>query len=316
VNKRKYLLIGGIVVVAVVVSALLYHMLGNQRPVITGLQAEPQLVAPLGSCQISCAATDPDGDKLSYSWTSSGGAITGQGATVTWTAPGSSGSYNVAVEVTDGHGGKVTDQISITVRDNHPPVITSLIPSANWTTPSGAISLNCTAVDADQDQLSYEWAADGGYISGSGPAVNWTAPQTVGAYNITVVVKDGYGGEATGKVILSVNLGTPPTIESLTVTPRGNPYLREDGVAGCDYEVYQTEQYDIDCAASGTGGELVYDWSCTGGEISGQGSTVTWTAPNTSTSFEVTVTVAVSYASGNGVSQSIVLYVSDCTCVF
>lgn len=317
-SKKRYLVIGGIVVVAVVVSVLLYTMLGNHRPVIASVQAEPARVAPLGSCQIVCAATDPDGDALSYNWSASGGEITGQGATVAWTAPGSSGSYNVAVEVTDGRGGKATGQVSITVRANHPPTITSLVAGANWTTPEGIIQMTCTASDLDHDVLSYVWAADGGYISGSGPAVNWTAPQAVGAYNVTVMVTDGYGGQDTGKLTLSVSHGAPPTIENMTVTPigPGNTYLKTDGVAGCDYEVFQSKQYDIDCTASGTGGELVYHWSCTGGEISGNSSTVTWTAPSTYQSFKVTVTVTVSYATGNSVSESIVFYVSDCTCPF
>jgi hypothetical protein len=114
-NKKRYLLIVGIVVAAVALSMLFYTMLANHRLAITNLEAEPGRVLPSGSCQIVCTASDHDGDKLSYNWSADGGEITGEGATVTWTAPNSEGSYNVTVTVTDGHGGEVMNQVTITV---------------------------------------------------------------------------------------------------------------------------------------------------------------------------------------------------------
>ena len=114
-TKKRRLVITGIVVVAVLLSILFYTMLANHRPAITSLEAEPERVLPLGSCQISCNASDRDGDELSYGWSADGGGITGEGATVTWTAPNSEGSYNVTVTVTDGHGGEVMNQVTITV---------------------------------------------------------------------------------------------------------------------------------------------------------------------------------------------------------
>jgi hypothetical protein len=114
-NRKRYLLIVGIVVAAVALSMLFYTMLANHRLAITSLEAEPGRVLPSGSCQIACTASDHDGNKLSYNWSADGGEITGEGATVTWTAPNSEGSYNVTVTVTDGHGGEVMNQVAITV---------------------------------------------------------------------------------------------------------------------------------------------------------------------------------------------------------
>jgi hypothetical protein len=114
-NKKRYLLIMGIVVAAVLLSILFYTMLANHRPAITSLAAGPERVLPSGSCQIVCTASDRNGDELSYNWSASGGGINGEGATVTWTAPNSEGSYNVTVTVTDGRGGEVMNQVTITV---------------------------------------------------------------------------------------------------------------------------------------------------------------------------------------------------------
>jgi hypothetical protein len=311
-NKRRYLVVGGIVVAVGLLASLLYTVLANHGPVIASLQAEPQEVCPGRTCQIVCDATAPDGGELSYSWSASGGEIAGKGPAVMWTAPQSSGSYTVAVLVIDGHGGKATASGTITV--NSLPTIVSLV-SVNSTTPGTSVQLTCTAQDPDGDTLSYEWTADGGDISGSGTTVNWTAPQEVGAYNVTVVVKDGHGGEGARVKAIGVGLCAQPTIESLTVAPNGNRYLKPDGVPGCDYEVYQTKRYDIDCVACGMG-EVAYAWSCHNGEISGEGQMVTWTAPSTPSSIKVTITVTVSDGTGKSVSEDIVFYVSYCTCPF
>lgn len=312
-NKKRYLIIVGIVVAVVLLAILFDMLLANHLPVITSLVAEPEGVPLLGSCQIVCTASDADGDELSYNWSASGGEINGEGATITWTAPLSAGSYNITVTVTDGHGGQAMEWKIIEVRANIPPTISSLVADTDWTTPSGSIQVTCTASDHDDDELSYEWSTDGGDISGTGPEVTWTAPEEVGAYDVTVVVKDGYGGEDIGKLPLSVNLGTPPAIEELCVAPEGHKYLRNSSIAGCDYDVWKTKDYNIECIASGTG-ELVYDWSCTNGEISGEGSTITWTSPS-NTLVEITVTVIVSDAgTGNSVGKNIVLQVASCTC--
>ena len=77
-NKKRYLLIMGIVAAVVLISILFYTMLANHRPAITSLEAEPERVLHLGSCQIACNATDPDGDELSYRWSASGGNISGK----------------------------------------------------------------------------------------------------------------------------------------------------------------------------------------------------------------------------------------------
>jgi hypothetical protein len=314
-NRKRYIVIAAIVVAVVLLAILFDTLLANHLPAITGLEAEPEGVPSLGSCQIVCNASDSDGDELSYNWSATGGEIDGEGATVTWTAPLFAGSYNITVTVTDRRGGQVASQVTITVRANIPPTITSLVADADWTTPSGTLQVTCTASDLDDDELNYEWTTDGGDISGTGPQVTWIAPEEVGAYNVTVVVKDGYGGEDIGKLPLSVNLGTPPAIEKLCVTPEGHKYLRNSSTPGCDYDVWKTKEYDIECVASGTG-ELVYEWSCDDGvisEISEDGYMITWIAPN-KTLVEATVTALVSDMDGNSVARSIVFHVPSCTC--
>jgi len=292
-------------------------MLANHRPAIIGLEADPVKIIPSGSCQIVCNASDADGDELSYNWSASGGQIEGVGANVTWTAPSSEGSYNITVTATDGHGGEATGYVTIEVRANNPPTINSLVAEAEWALPLGNIQVTCTASDHDGDELSYQWLASGGSISGTGPGVTWTAPENTGMYDITVVVKDGHGEENTKWIKLSVATGTPPIIEDLIVTA-DHKYLRENG-SGYDYKVGKEQNYDIECTVSDPGIGVSYNWSCEGGEISEiseDGSTIIWTAPNITSAY-FTITVIVSDVADNSVSKSVVLYVVSCsTCAF
>ena len=80
----------------------------NNPPTINSLVANPDWITPSGSLQVTCNATDPDGDMLSYEWTTDGGKISGAGAAVNWAAPKGVGTYNITVVVDDGYGGEDT----------------------------------------------------------------------------------------------------------------------------------------------------------------------------------------------------------------
>jgi len=312
-NKKRLLIVVGIVVAVVVVVVVLDTMLANHQPAIASLEADRETVLPLENCQIVCNATDPDGDQLSYGWSATGGGVVGEGSTVTWTAPDSAGYCWVTVVVTDGRGGQVTDVVLVAVTGNTHPTITSLIADPAWTSPLGSVQVTCNATDPDGDELGYEWTATRGNISGTGAVVNWTAPQEVGIYNVTVVVRDGHGTTDTTSVSLSVATRNPPTVEKLTVTAKEPKYLK---TTSSGYTVGRTKQYDIACNVSDTSGGVSYNWSCESGVISGQGPMITWTAPDESLE-RTTVTVIVSDVYGHTVTKSIVFKVASCNaCTF
>jgi len=312
VNRKRWLAIIVIVAAAIAVAIIFDTMLANHRPAITSMEAEPEKVVPLGSCQIACTASDRDGDQLSYNWSATGGQINGEGATVTWTAPRAVGSFNVTVTVTDDRGGEFMDYVIIEVRANRPPTIDSLVADTAWTLRPGSIQVTCDASDPDEDKLSYEWSTDGGDISGTGAVVNWIAPQEVGTYNITVVVTDGHGRSDTRKLCTSVVTGEPPNIEALRVTAE-HCYLK---TYSWGYKVGKEQKYDIECTVSDASVGVSYNWSCEDGTISGSSSAITWTAPDEYIE-RTTVTVVVSDIAGNMVCKSVALNVVSCSkCTF
>jgi hypothetical protein len=88
---------------------------GNQPPEISSLTASLSGVSYGGSMTVKCIATDPDGDVLDYSWSASGGDISGDGDTATWVAPDKAGNFYISVILSDGKGGETTDKVMVTV---------------------------------------------------------------------------------------------------------------------------------------------------------------------------------------------------------
>ena len=89
----------------------------NRPPIINSLEAAQPTVAMGAATTITCLATDPDGDPLSYTWRAEGGQLTGVGSIVTWSAPyaetGQTTSHAINVVVDDGAGGRDIRAITI-----------------------------------------------------------------------------------------------------------------------------------------------------------------------------------------------------------
>jgi hypothetical protein len=161
----------------------------NKPPTITSLTPSATSVARGNSCTVSCVASDPDEDAITYAWSATGGSISGTGDTITWMAPETTGSYSVTVTVSDGEEA-ASDSCNIQVV-NTPPVIASLTPDATELPPSASCTISCAASDADGDTLTYTWSATDGTITGTGNSVSWEAPAAEGTYTISVEVSDG-----------------------------------------------------------------------------------------------------------------------------
>jgi hypothetical protein len=189
----------------------------NNPPAITDLHADTMIVQPPGTSNIICTATDPDGDHLTYRWTTSGGTVDGSGASATWTAPVSPGSYLITVVVSDGKDGATSRDITLTVpeKPNNPPIITAIkftpdnkstiIIKPNPTDlekkkyPPVVVKwtpavIECVASDSDDDNIKYIWKTTGGKITGTGPIINWLGVGDPGSYSVTCEISDDKGG--------------------------------------------------------------------------------------------------------------------------
>ncbi|MCB2199899.1 T9SS type A sorting domain-containing protein [bacterium] len=99
-------------------DTLTISVLDNLPPLITSLTADPVAVQMGSEVTVSCVANDPDGDELSYSWTAPTGSFSGEGATVTWTAPNALGSVVLTCTVSDPDGAFDSATVEVTVGSN------------------------------------------------------------------------------------------------------------------------------------------------------------------------------------------------------
>ncbi len=160
---------------------------------------DPDTLGIGGSTSIVVNAVDPESDLLFYGWRASGGRITGNGPTATWTAPNGIGQYLISVFVEDDRLAAVNSTIEVSVidafSDNRPPIINfissnpDILPSLGET----EITVGAFDPDGDDDRLIYQWGAAAGSFSGEGSAVTWTAPVPSccpTAYSVWVLVRD------------------------------------------------------------------------------------------------------------------------------
>lgn len=95
----------------------------NGQPTITSITANPTTVMPEQTSTIEVSASDPDNDALTYSYTSTGGNIAGNGNSVTFTAGQVEGAASIMVTVSDGRGGIATSSTTLTI-ELPPPAFT------------------------------------------------------------------------------------------------------------------------------------------------------------------------------------------------
>ena len=177
---------------------------GNQPPIISSLTAAQMSVYPSGTVQIQCVAADPNGDKLNFTWSATGGNFSGAGSVITWQAPQQYGTYTISVNVDDGKGASAQSSLTLSVGANQPPQISSLSANPTVVGLGGSSIITCVANDSDGDVVRYTWSASEGNVSGVGNKVTWFGPNKAGSYNIIVTAADGKGGETKGNVVVNV----------------------------------------------------------------------------------------------------------------
>ena len=160
------------------------------------------------------AATDPDGDALTYELASGDRdrfAVGARDGVIAYTGPGEDyetppSGYELTVRVRDGFGADDTARVAVEVTDvNELPEVTATCdPCA--VPRGGEVWLEAHATDPDGDPLTYAWSAEKGSFNGSPDAswAVWKAPAELGTMAIRVEVSDGRGGTASAEVEVEV----------------------------------------------------------------------------------------------------------------
>ncbi|WNG47399.1 kelch-like protein [Archangium minus] len=220
----------------------------NEAPLVDSLVATPTSVVPGGTVSLSASAHDPNaGDSVSYAWTAPAGSFAAPTqASTTWTASMTQGVVKLSLTVSDSRGAALTVSLTVTVSAgsgaqevrvdfNTVPGVVGLTSSQSVLDVGQQTALSVSASDADGDTLSYQWSATcAGSFSGATSSSATFTPSALptGACNncqLSVVVKDGRGGQNTGSLALCVTKDAIPRIPaswnptSSMATVRGSP---------------------------------------------------------------------------------------------
>ncbi|EAU61834.1 chitinase c [Stigmatella aurantiaca DW4/3-1] len=184
----------------------------NRAPTVTGVTASPPSLDEGSATTLSVAASDPDGEPLTYTWTQSplvpAGTFSEAGGVRTWTAPllSSDTVFTLRVSVSDGRGGTAQASVPMKVVNvpalNRPPFVDEAIGAPTAPVVAGeAVMLSIGASDLDKDPLSYSWkTVPAGLGTFSDPAssyVQWRSPDITRntRYTFQVTVSDGTASE-------------------------------------------------------------------------------------------------------------------------
>jgi outer membrane protein OmpA-like peptidoglycan-associated protein/opacity protein-like surface antigen len=162
---------------------------------------------------LRASASDPDNDRLAYSWSTNGGTVEGSGPEVRWNSSGANpGTYTAKVRVDDGRGGTADCAADLRVepRPNRPPTMTC---SANHNSVviGEPVQITAMASDPDNDPLTYSWNSNGGRVRGREASAKFdSVGLKAGRYSVTGHVDDSHGGTADCQLAIAVQEPPPP----------------------------------------------------------------------------------------------------------
>ena len=269
----------------------------SQAPTITSTPDTTATVNQTYAHDIN--ATDLDGDTLTYSLTvkPTGMTINSTTGLINWT-PTSTGDYDVIVRVSDG---ELFDTQSFTIHvseESDPANLAPNITSTSITTATVDVlyTYNVNATDPNGDTLTYSLTVKptGMTINSTTGLINWT-PASIGDYDVTVKVSDGYLIDTQSFII---TVGDGEVTPRLKLTPSSQTVSQGNQIT-IDVEVEDvTDLKGASITLNFDASKLEYSSSTSGGFI--PNATLMANTTNGSATFDIAGLGASSYHSGIG----------------
>lgn len=186
----------------------------HHPPTAACAEDKPSVIAGSNdNIAVTANASSPDGNPLNYTWSATGGSVSGNGPQVRWT-PGAAapGNYTITAVVDDGHSGTATCAVQALVnpRPNLPPTVT-LTSDRDSVLVGERVHFTANGSDPQNYPLNYTWRTNGGNLNASGTSGDLdTTGLAPGSYTVTVRVDDGRGGAADASKAINVQAPPPP----------------------------------------------------------------------------------------------------------
>jgi hypothetical protein len=182
---------------------------------------DPNCTANAATVALSAQASDPDGDTLLYTWSTTGGRVTGDGPNATLDLTGAApGTYTVTVEVDDGCGCVAFDSKTVTVntcgcvQPTPPPCPTVSVSCPDTGTPGTPVTFTASVSGGDPNVTpTYNWTVSAGTItSGQGTSTITVDTTGLGGQTVTATVTvGGYPSSCSVSSSCSTALVAPKT---------------------------------------------------------------------------------------------------------
>ena len=240
-------------------------------------------------------AVNPQGGRLTYSWSASGGTVTGNGDQADFRAS-APGNYTITGTVSNGREtASCSSQVTVNRRPVAPTV--SIEPPTFSLLPGESANLRCVATDPNNSTLTYAWTVNGQPLAASGPQVTFGSEgRNPGSYDVTCTVSNGdLSASATSKGTIRERPNQIPTISCQTTTV--------SVASGASVELRAT-------ASDPDGDTLTYSWSSPAGAVGGNSNTSTFNASGVRAG-SYTVTVGVDDGRGGKASCNMTVNVSE-----
>lgn len=167
-------------------------------PCPEGSSAESCVPSASREVQLTANATDPDNDTLLYTWSVTGGRISGEGRAVNWDLSGvNPGTYTATVDVNDGnqHTANASTTVTVAVCVCAPPPCPNISVSCPGDVEQGTpITFSASAAGGPSSMMpTYNWSVSAGTIS-SGQGTSSITVDTAGLGGSSVTATVDIGG--------------------------------------------------------------------------------------------------------------------------
>jgi len=149
------------------------------------------------SVDLTASAADPDNDTLLYTWSVTGGRLTGEGRGVSWDLSGANpGTYTASVEVNDGNAHTATSSTTVTIAACTGCRAPTVCPTVSVSCPSDVDQgspITFSSSLSSAANVTYNWSVSAGTIS-SGQGSSSITVDTTGLAGQTVTATLELGG--------------------------------------------------------------------------------------------------------------------------
>ncbi|MEM6644875.1 MAG: endonuclease [Bacteroidota bacterium] len=265
-------------------------LVANQPPAFSTELADQALAADV-PFSFQYAATDPNGDALSYTLTSGPGTISGTTGQYSWTPSASDAgqAFTITVSASDGQTTATTSATLTVQTANMAPVFVTAATDQSIP-PEQPFSFQYQADDADADAIAYTLTDGPGTIDAASGQYSWTpsASDAGQAFVITISAGDGQASASTSATLTVQAANTAPTFVSVLT----------------DQVVFVGQAFVFDYAATDADGDpLTYTLVDGPGAIDANGR-FTWTPALSDADGSVAITVVVSDGEASATTSS------------